>query len=69
MITEKKENLFFSVHNLVYVKLLTCNRLQLSNLNEHKFRYGFEDTISPMCSCNMEMEVRNTSIVFIVLNY
>ena len=28
----------------------------MSNLNEHKFRHGFEDKISPMCSCNAEIE-------------
>ena len=56
IITEKKENSLFSIHNSVGVKLLTCLRLQLSHLNEHKFRHGFEDTVSPMCSCNGEIE-------------
>ena len=45
-----------SIHNPVGVKLLTRLRLQLSHLNEHKFWHGFEDAISPMCSCNMEIE-------------
>ena len=56
IITEKKENSLFSIHNLLGVKLLTRLRLQLSHLNEHKFRHGFEDTISSMCSCNTEIE-------------
>ena len=57
MITRaKKENSLFSIHNPVGVKLLTRLRLQLSHLNEHKFRHGFEDTISRMCSCNIEIE-------------
>ena len=56
IITEKKENSLFSIHNPVGVKVLTRLRLQLSHLNEHKFRHGFEDTISPMCSCNTEIE-------------
>ena len=56
IITEKKENSLFSMHNPVGIKLLTRLRLQLSHLNEHKFRNGFEDTISPMCSSNMEIE-------------
>ena len=58
IITEKMENAFFSIHNPVGVKLLACLRLQLSHLNEHKFRHGFGYmiTISPMCSCNMEIE-------------
>ena len=42
----KKENSLFSIHNPVGVKLLTRLRLQLS----------FEDTTSPMCSCNTEIE-------------
>ena len=56
IITEKKENFLFSIHNPVRVKLLTRFSLQLSHLNEQKFRHGFEDTISPMCSSNTEIE-------------
>ena len=56
IITGKKKNSLFSTHNPVGVKLFTSLRLQLSHLNEHKFRHGFEDTISPMCSCNAEIE-------------
>ena len=56
IIAEKKENSLFSIHNPVRVKLVTRLRLQWSNLNEHKFRHGFEDTISPMSSCNTEIE-------------
>ena len=56
IIAEKKENSLFSIHNPVRVKLVARLRLQWSNLNEHKFRHGFEDTISPMSSCNMEIE-------------
>ena len=55
-ITEKKENFLFSIHNPVGVKLLARLRLQLSHLNGPKFRHGFEDTISPMCSYNTEIE-------------
>ena len=56
IITEKKENSIFSIHNPVGAKLLTRLRRQLSHVNEHKFRHGFEDTISPICSCNTEIE-------------
>ena len=62
IITEKKENSLSSIYNPVGVKLPTRLRLQSSHLNEHKFRNGFEmkirneDTISPMCSCNVEIE-------------
>ena len=56
IIAEKRENSIFPIHNPVGVKLLTRLRLQLSRLNDHKFRHGFEDAISPMCSCNREIE-------------
>ena len=56
IITEKKEISLFSIYNPVGVKLLTHLRPQLSHLNEHNFRHGFEDAISPACSCNTEIE-------------
>ena len=55
-ITKKKENSLFYIHNPVGVKLLTLLRLQLSHLNQHKFRHGFEDAISPICLCITEIE-------------
>ena len=33
------------------LKLLTRLRLGLSHLREHNFRYNFNDTIDPFCSC------------------
>ena len=53
---EKKRKL--NILNLfpLAVKLLTCLRLQFSHLNEHRFRYGFGDTINPMCACGSEVE-------------
>ena len=48
IITEKKQNSLFSIHNLLGAKILTSLRLQLSHLNEHKFRHGFGDAISPV---------------------
>ena len=53
---EKKENSIFSIHDTFGVKLLTRLRLQFSNLNEHKFRHGFVDTINTMCTCESEVE-------------
>ena len=46
IITEKKGNCLFSIHNPVGVKLLARLRLQLIRLMEHKFRHGFGYTIS-----------------------
>ena len=73
IITEKEENSLFSIHNPVGVKLLTRLRLQFSHLNEHKFRHGFEDTISPMflyVHAIWKLKVTNTSscvAIFILL--
>ena len=38
------------------IKLLTRLRIGLSHLREHKFRYNFQDTINPLCSCSLETE-------------
>ena len=46
----------FATHDNNSIKLLTRVRLNLSHLNEHKFRYNFLDTINPMCSCGSEPE-------------
>ena len=40
-------------HGLI---LLTRLRVGLSHLREHKFRHGFNDTVNPLCPCNMEVE-------------
>ena len=42
IITEKKENSLFSIHNPVGVKFFTRLRLQLSHLNEDKFRHKIQ---------------------------
>ena len=70
IITGKMENSLFSIHNPVGVILLTRLRLQLSHLNKHEFRHGFEDTISPMFSAMWKSKVMNTSscvAIFILL--
>ena len=45
------------------LKLLTRLRLNLSHLNEHKFRHNFRDTLNPLCTCSLEPE---TSIHFLL---
>ena len=56
ILSKKKENSLFSVHDPLGTKLLTRLRLKFSHLNEHKFRHGFNDTINPMCACGTEVE-------------
>ena len=35
---------------------MTRLRLRSSHLNEHKFRYGFLDTLNPSCNCSLKVE-------------
>ena len=48
--------MLFFIYDPLGVKLRTRLRLQFSDLNEHKFRHGFSNTISPMCACRTEIE-------------
>lgn len=47
--------------NDLTLKLFARLRLEFSHLNEHKFKHGFGDTVSPMFGCNAEIENANTS--------
>ena len=47
----------FSIHHPVGVKLLVRSRLGFSHLHEHKFRHNFHDTLNPLCSCSLELEI------------
>ena len=35
---------------------MTRLRLDLSHLNEHRFRHNFQDCLNPLCSCSLEIE-------------
>ena len=50
------QNNIFDICDNEGIKLLTRLRLGLSHLHKHKFEHGFRDTVSPMCSCNTEIE-------------
>ena len=43
-----KENSVFDIHDTNGIKLLSRLRLNLSHLNEHKFRHNFNDKVDPM---------------------
>ena len=45
-----------SVYDSLTAKLLMRLRDKCSNLNEHKFRPGFNDTINPMCACGTKID-------------
>ena len=51
-----KENSIYAIHDISGLKLLTCLRLNFSDLNEQKFRHNFKDTINPMYSRGFEPE-------------
>ena len=49
-----QERLLFSIHDSPGVKLLTRLQLKFSHLNQHKFRYNFNDNVVAMCDCGTE---------------
>ena len=49
----------FDIYNPYGIKLLTRLRLGLSHLNEHKFKHGFNDTISFICIWGGDIESIN----------
>ena len=38
------------------MKFLTRLRLGFSRLNEHRFRYNFQNCMNPLCFCSLEIE-------------
>ena len=46
----------YNIFDPIGFKLLTCLRLGLSHLSEHKFRYIFQDCLNHSCSCSLEIE-------------
>ena len=52
-------NSIFDIYNPCGIKLLTRLRLGLSHLSEHKFKYGFNDTINPICISGGDIESIN----------
>ena len=50
-------NSLFSVADICGIELLTRLRVGLSHLREHKFRHTFQDTINPLYSCSLEIEL------------
>ena len=43
----------YNIHDSIGLKYLTRLRLEFSHLREHKFRHNFQDTLNPLCSCNL----------------
>ena len=53
----------FNCHNSKGVELLTRLRLGISHLREHQFKYSFQDSLNPICSCGNDIE---TSAYFLL---
>ena len=47
---------FINIFNLIGLKYLTHLCLELSHLNEHKFKHNFQNCINPLCTCSLEPE-------------
>ena len=49
-----KGNLVFDIYDTKGIKLLSRLRLHFSHLNEHKYRYNFNNRVDAMCTCGLE---------------
>ena len=50
------QNRIYNIQDPMGIKYLTRLRLGLSHLNDHKFRYNFQDCLNLLCPCNLEVE-------------
>ena len=62
------QNLIYNIHDPMGIKYLTRLRLGLSHLNDHKFRYNFQDCLNPLCPCSLE-EFESTIHYFLHCQY
>ena len=60
-------NSVFDINNPYGLKLLTRLGLGLSHLRYHKFRHNFQDYISPIRTCGLEMETATHFLLFFPL--
>ena len=51
-----KANCDFNSNSSKGLTFLTRLRLGLSHLRKHKFKYSFQDSINPLCSCSLDVE-------------
>ena len=61
-------NPIYNIFNPIGLKYLTRLCLELSHLNEHKFKHNFEDYINPLCTCSLEPE-SNSHFFLLCYNY
>ena len=51
--------LWYNSHNLECVKLLTRLKITFSHLNKHWLNNDFENCITPLCTCSLEIESKS----------
>ena len=51
-----KANSVFNCNSSKVLKFVTRLRLGLSQLRDHKFKHSFQDSLNPLCSCNLDGE-------------
>ena len=56
-----------NIQNYISSKLLTRLTLVLSHLIEHRFDHSFQNCISPLCNCSLEVE--STAHFFLHCHY
>ena len=49
-------NKIFQCHNPKGIKLVSRLKLGLSHLREYKFKRSLQDTLNPLCSCEVDIE-------------
>ena len=52
-----KANNIFNIHNPMGIKYLTRLRLGFNYLKEHKFKHNFQDSVDPLSSYVIEIEL------------
>lgn len=50
------ENSTYRIHDPTGIKFVNRLRAGFSDLQEHKLRYNFVDTLNPLCTCALETE-------------
>ena len=53
---QPSRNRDYNCHNPTGIKLLTRLRVSLSHLCEYKFKRNFQDTLSPICNYDEDIE-------------
>ena len=47
---------FFNCNNYKGIRLITCLRVGMSHLHEHKFKHNFQDRLNPICNCGLDIK-------------